>query len=213
MSFLKNLQAKVLLAALIPGSMILIIVAIIALFQYGATVLKIVEERDEQLARLTAHQLSDTLVRHTRILETVASAADVRPLDTVSDHLYIAMDRGYLEPYDGGVTLYDRIGIPIWSSLRADTSELPRYHAIDTIEASRTSTYSDVFTDPGSGRDSIRFSVPVLNDKQEFVGVGGWNRCVRRHTYERSSFGLPAHSIGDGGPHIPRRRYGTVNLP
>ena len=54
MSFLRSLQAKVLLAALIPGSIILIIVAVIALFQYGATVLEIVEERDSKLAMLTA---------------------------------------------------------------------------------------------------------------------------------------------------------------
>ena len=40
MSFLRSLQAKVLLAALIPGSIILIIVAVIALFHYGATVLE-----------------------------------------------------------------------------------------------------------------------------------------------------------------------------
>lgn len=78
MSFLRSLQAKVLLAALIPGSVILIIVAVIALFQYGATVLEIVEERDSKLAMLTAHQLSDGLVRHTRILETVASEGAFR---------------------------------------------------------------------------------------------------------------------------------------
>ncbi len=171
MSFLRNLQAKVLLAALIPGSVILIIVAIIALYQYGATVLTMVEERDSQLARLTAHQLSDALVRHTRILETVAGNSDVRALDTVTSRLSVALSRGYLQSFDGGVTLYDQNGIPIWDSLGGDASELPRYSTIDEMRTSLAPGYSDVFTEPTSGRYAVRFSVPVLNDEQEFIGV------------------------------------------
>ena len=171
MSFLRNLQAKVLLAALIPGSVILIIVAIIALFQYGATVLEIVEERDEQLAKLTAHQVSDALVRHTRALEKAAENPDVGTVETVATRLSSAMARGYLRTFDGGVILYDQGGGAIWSSLTQDPSELPQHPGIDTIRTSRTPTYSDVFSGPATGRNSIRFSVPVLNDRQEFIGV------------------------------------------
>ena len=107
MSFLRNLQVQVLLAALIPGSAILIIVAIIALFQYGATVLNIVEQRDTKLARLTAHQLSDALARQTRVLEKVSGNPDSRMLDAVAARLSQALERGSLESFDGGVILYD----------------------------------------------------------------------------------------------------------
>ena len=171
MSFLRNLQVKVLLAALIPGSVILIIVAIIAPFQYGSTVLEVVEERDMQLAKLTAHQLSDTLARHTRVLETAAGDSDVRGLNTVASRLSMALAYGDLEVFDGGVTLYDQRGSPVWSSLTANPSELQRYPMIDTIRMSATPAYSDVFTDLASGLNSIRFSAPVLNDRQEFIGV------------------------------------------
>ena len=171
MSFLRTLQAKVLLAALIPGSVILIIVAIIALFQYGATVLEIVEERDEQLAKLTAHQLSDALIRHSRVLETVAGTPEVGSLDTVATRLSLAMARGHLEPFDGGVTLYDQSGRAIWSTLSPDPSVLAHYPGIDTARTSRTPMYSDVFNESTTGLKSVSFAVPVLNDRQEFVGV------------------------------------------
>ena len=53
MSFLRNLQVKVLLSALIPGTLILIAVALIALYTYDATVLEAVGQRDAEIARLT----------------------------------------------------------------------------------------------------------------------------------------------------------------
>ena len=171
MSFLRNLQVQVLLAALIPGSAILIIVAIIALFQYGATVLNIVEQRDTKLARLTAHQLSDALARQTRVLEKVSGNPDSRMLDAVAARLSQALERGSLESFDGGVILYDFGGNPTWSSLGTDTSELAHYPTLGTVRASLTPIYSNIFTDQGTGRELIRFSVPVLDDQQEFVGV------------------------------------------
>ena len=171
MSFLRSLQAKVLLAAIIPGSIVLIIVAVIALFQYGGTVLKIVEERDSQLATLTSHQLSDGLVRHTRILETVAGEGDVPVLDTVATRLSIAMARGQLRQFDGGVTLYDQNGRAVWSSLSPNPSELPSFPGIDTVRTSVTPTYSDVVSESATEHNSIRFSVPVLKEGREFTGV------------------------------------------
>lgn len=171
MSFLRSLQAKVLLAAIIPGSIILIFVALIALFQYGATVLNIVEERDSKLAMLSAYQLSDGLVRHTRILETVANEGDSPVLDTVATRLSIAMARGQLRQFDGGVTLYDPNGHPIWSTLSPNPSELPQLPDFGSVRSSTMPVYSDVFGEPGTDHSSVRFSVPVLDIDDEFMGV------------------------------------------
>ncbi len=171
MSLLRSLQAKVLLAALIPGSIILIIVAVIALFQYGATVLTIVEERDSKLAMLSAYQLSDGLVRHTRVLESVASEGDSPVLDTVATRLSFATARGQLSQFDGGVALYDQSGRAVWSSLGPNPSELPRFPEIDSVRQSTMPIYSDVFSGAGIENTSVRFSVPVLGDEEEFTGV------------------------------------------
>ena len=82
MSFLRNLQVKVLLSALIPGTLILIVVALIALYAYGATVRDLVEQRDAELARLTADRLRDGLDQQIRRLQAVADSADVQSMDT-----------------------------------------------------------------------------------------------------------------------------------
>ena len=171
MSFLRSLQAKVLLAALIPGSIILTIVAVIALYQYGATVLTIVEERDSKLALLSAYQLSDGLVRHTRVLENVASEGDSSELSTVATSLSIAMARGQLDQFDGGVTLYNQRGRAVWSSLGPNLSELPQFPGIESVRSSTTPVYSDLFSAAGSEHNSLRFSVPVLGDGREFTGA------------------------------------------
>ncbi len=171
MSFLRSLQAKVLLAAIIPGSIILIIVAVIALFQYGATVLTIVEERDSKLAMLSAYQLSDGLVRHTRILETVANEGDSPVLDSVATRLSIATARGQLRQFDGGVTLYDQSGRATWSTLSPNPSKLQPFPEIDSVRKSTMPVYSDVFSGGVTDLTSVRFSVPVLDADDEFIGV------------------------------------------
>ncbi len=171
MSFLRSLQAKVLLAALIPGSIILIIVAVIALFQYVATVLEVVEERDSKVAMLSAYQLSDGLIRHTRILETVANEGDSPVLDTVATRLSFALARGQLSQFDGGVTLYDQNGRAVWSSLGPDSSQLPHFPDVASVRQSTTPVYSNVFSGARSEHSSVRFSVPVIGDEGEFTGV------------------------------------------
>ena len=45
------------------------------------------------------------------------------------------------------------------------------YSTIDDLSTSLTPAYSDIFTQSESGSSSIDFSVPVLSDRQEFIGV------------------------------------------
>ena len=54
MRFLQSLHAKVLFAAFIPGTVVLVVVAIIALFAYEHTARVLVEQRDAELARMSA---------------------------------------------------------------------------------------------------------------------------------------------------------------
>lgn len=209
MSILRSLQAKVLLAAIIPGSIILIIVAVIALFQYGATVLKIVEERDSKLAMLSAYQLSDGLVRHTRVLETIANEGDSPVLDTVATRLSIASARGQLRQFDGGVTLYDQGGRPTWSTLGPNASQLPMHPEIDSVRASTMPVYSDVFSGSGTDQTSVRFSVPVLDVDQKFMGVvsgtasldGALMMSVIKDSLTLSSDAESLTYVVDGGGH------------
>ena len=174
MSFLRNLQVKVLLSALIPGTAILIIVALIALYQYGGAVQKVVEQRDAELARLTAHQLRNALDQQTHVLAAIAGESGLQSLHPDRARISLTLGQSGLESFDGGVVLYDRLGMPVVSNDDTDPADLAPYPedaTFDQLSDTLSPVYSDVFTERKSGRSAIRMAVPVVSAKRDFIGV------------------------------------------
>ena len=173
MSFLRNLQVKVLLSALIPGTFILIAVALIALYAYGATVRDLVEQRDAELARLTADRLRDGLDMQIRYLQSVAGSPDVQALDTDRALPTLDVSSYDLQGFDGGVTIYGPNGRAVWSNLEASGNDQPEFPMPEVLEAARATLQpasSGVFRDSRTGSDSILISVPIVA-RGEFMGV------------------------------------------
>ena len=165
MQFLRNLQVKVLLSALIPGSTILIVVALIALSAYTATVLEVVGQRDAELARLTADRLSDGLQRYTRILETAATNAQTGRLDDLASELHT---------FDGGVAVYDQHGTLTWTTQDPSPVEMGKFPVpveFQNVKQSGDSSYSDVFVHPDSGTEYVMVTFPIVDESGAFQGA------------------------------------------
>ncbi len=170
MSFLRNLQVKVLLSALIPGTVILIAVAAVALYTYDSTVLEAVGQRDAELARLTADRLRDGLDRQIGHLQSIAESADVRELDTASPSVDLEAS---IRAFDGGVTIYGSDGRALWSSMAEDgdaPADFPIPQVFDTARATLRPAISGIFRDSRTGSDSILMAAPILA-RGEFDGV------------------------------------------
>ena len=173
MSFLRNLQVKVLLSALIPGTLILIAVAVIALYTYDATVLDAVGQRDAELARLTADRLSDGLDHQIEHLQAVADSPGVQALEVDRAPPALDMSIHHLRSFDGGVTIYGPDARPLWSNLEPggyDPAEFPMPDVFDAARSTLQPASSGVFRDPRTGRESILIAVPIVA-RGEFVGV------------------------------------------
>ena len=173
MSFLRNLQVKVLLSALIPGTLILIVVALIALYAYGATVRDLVEQRDAELARLTADRLSDGLDQQVRNLQAVADSASVQSFDTNRALPALDVSSYDLQGFDGGVTIYGPDRRALWSSLEPSEYDLPEFpmpEVFDAAHATLQPATSGVFRDSRTGRESILIAAPIVA-RGEFLGV------------------------------------------
>ena len=156
MSFLRNLQVKVLLSALIPGTLILIVVALIALYAYGATVRDLVEQRDAELARLTADRLSDGLDQQVRNLQAVADSASVQSFDTNRALPALDVSSYDLQGFDGGVTIYGPDRRALWSSLEPSEYDLPEFpmpEVFDAAHATLQPATSGVFRDSRTGQN------------------------------------------------------------
>ena len=75
---IKSLRAKTILSALIPAAFVLVVVAIIALYAYEQVARDLVQQRDTELARVSAVRLSESLSRYCRVLQSIAAEDDVQ---------------------------------------------------------------------------------------------------------------------------------------
>ena len=119
MNPLRSLRSKILLSALVPMVLILAAVAVIAADAYERIARDVVEQRDTELAKVSAARLSDALSRHTLALETIAVDAEVRSLDANRVGAAIRGFESRLRAFDAGVAVYDSLGAVVWSQSAA----------------------------------------------------------------------------------------------
>ncbi|MDP6513044.1 MAG: GAF domain-containing protein [SAR202 cluster bacterium] len=174
MRFLQSLHAKVLFSAFIPGTLVLVVVAVIALFAYERTARVLVEQRDAELARMSAARLKNGLDQHASVLVELTENAFVQALDI--DGVRLALDRAesQIQDFDGGVAIYNAEGIAVWSSVLSDERRaqgFPLPSEIEKVRSSEQTAYSNIFLDAATGKEAILITVPIITRSQAFAGV------------------------------------------
>ena len=174
MPFLNSLRAKTVLSALAPTVIMLVAVAAIALYAYERATRDVVQQRDTELARVTAARLSEALNRHALVLQSVAADSDVQSLQL--DRVRSAFDRAQnlLLVFDAGVTVFNGDGRGVWSRSGSGEmlgAEIPRTSVFDRVRDTRRPVFSDVFTDTVSGEDVVIVGVPIIGQGTEFRGM------------------------------------------
>ena len=174
MFLMRSLRAKVILAAVIPSCLALLAVALVALAVYDRVARDVVQQRDTELARVSAERLSEGLAQHIRVLQGTAGVEDIRSLEPSRLTTALESASEQLFVFDAGVIIYDRSGI----ALAADRNDQQRRNTsflvpaeFDEVRDTRQASVSDVFTDPVSGEDVFLVAVPIVGDGTEFKGV------------------------------------------
>ena len=182
MFFTGSLRAKTLLSVLIPTALGLVAVATIALYAYERVARDVVQQRDTELARISAARLSDGLGQSTQMLQAVAAEKDVQSMDVSLVISALQEAPGQLDVFDAGVVVYDIDGIAVWSrpaTPRRRTTDFPLELQFEEVRETLRPTFSDVFYDEISGEDVILVAVPVVDDDGEFKGVVAGLHTVR----------------------------------
>ncbi len=170
----KSLRAKTVLWALLPTTLVLVVVTIIALYAYEQVAREVIQERDAELARISAARLSERLGQYSGILQSVAAEDDLQSMEPA--RLRSALDgaQNQLYVFDAGVVVYDSEGVALWSHPFAPErrgTDFPVTPEFDKVRQTLRPAFSDVFKDAISGEDVILVGVPIVGSAGGFRGL------------------------------------------
>ena len=174
MPFTKSLRAKVLLSALIPITLALVVVAIIALFAYERAARDVVLQRDAELANVSAARLAEGLNRLSLLLQTIANDDDVQSLEAARLKRALEREQNQLFVFNAGVVVYNDLGMAVWSdpfAFRRRGMEFPVPYEFDQVSTTLIPSFSNVFRDEISGEDVVLLTVPIVARGPEFRGA------------------------------------------
>ncbi|MCK4298037.1 MAG: cache domain-containing protein, partial [Planctomycetes bacterium] len=175
MFFSKSLRIKILLSALIPMALVLVVVAIIALYAYERAARDLVQQRDTELASISAARLSEALTARSRVFRRMLDEGNLQSMDPgrmMSTGLEEVRPR--LALFDAGVVVYNSEGAAVWSEpleVKSRWADFPLPLELDKMRRTLRLVFSDIFEDPGSREDVILVGMPIISEGSEFKGV------------------------------------------
>jgi len=149
-------------------ALMLTIVAIIASYAYARVAQDVVEQRDTELARVSAARLSEGLSRYSRLVQEIAAGDDVRSMEPARLILALEEAQSLLYVFDAGIAVYDSEGFALAPRQGMD---FPIPSKLDEMRRTLRPVYSDIFEDAISGKDVILIGVPIVGSGGEFEGA------------------------------------------
>jgi signal transduction histidine kinase/HAMP domain-containing protein len=174
MFFIKSLRVKSLLWTLIPATLVIVAAGIIGLYAYEQVARDVVQQRDTELARISAARLSEGLSRYSQILKTTVTEDDVRSMELTRLNSALEKAEEQLYVFDAGIVVYDSRGGALWSQpfvAEWQGTDYPAPSEFDKVRSTRHPSFSGVFKDEISGEHVILIGVPIVGSDDEFKGV------------------------------------------
>ncbi len=162
-----------------PTALLLTAVAVINFFAYQDVTADLVIERDQDVTRLSASQLSTSLGEFTEALEEVGRSMDPSQPPGPS-RFPVLQTLGTLAVFDGGVVVLDTFGVPVAAlpegsdSLYDDWSSVPIFRE---LFRSTRPVFSNILRGRTEDDEVVAMGVPIVGTRGEFLGatVGMFN--------------------------------------
>jgi nitrate/nitrite-specific signal transduction histidine kinase len=173
LSIRRSLRAKIIAWSFVPTAFILFAVALVNFYAYQRVTQDLVIERDQQLVRLSASQLSTRMNEYTETLTALVRSAEVYDSDIPAQRAALQRAARRLSGFDGGVVIVSTMGTVIAAEpqrqeiMGADWSDRAWFRQ---MLQSQQPVYSDVVDDgPGHG-PVVVVAVPIVGYRGDFVG-------------------------------------------
>lgn len=170
-----SLRRKILTWTFLPAAIIFLIVAVVSFFATQAIAESLVIDRDRELARLTASELSTSLEEYPLLLSGVARDLTTANVSRPAVRSALAENANRLAYFDGGAVLLSNLGRviathPDQPQLQDDDwSGHPYFRAI--IQSPSRSVFSNIVADGQNSEEVLAVAVPVFSSGNELRGV------------------------------------------
>ena len=175
----RSLRVKIIVWFFVPTALLLTAVAVANFFAYQEVTADLVIERDQDVTRLSASQLSTSLREFTEALEEVGRGMD--PSQRPGPSRYpVLQTLGRLAVFDGGVVVLDTFGVPVTAlpegrdGAYEDWSSLPLFREL--VRSVRP-VFSNILRGRTEDDEVVAIGVPIVGARGEFLGatVGMFN--------------------------------------
>jgi nitrate/nitrite-specific signal transduction histidine kinase len=169
-----SLRTKIIAWSFIPTVIILSAVGLVAYQAYERVVGELVLGRDRELAFLSSAQLKDGLVGYSDALVSLARTPEIRTNEASLQQTGLREASQRLAYFDGGLLALDTFGKVVVVEpgrpevLGQDWSNRDYFRQ---ILYSRKPAFSDIVQDGPEQAAVIVFAVPIVGDRDEFLGV------------------------------------------
>jgi signal transduction histidine kinase len=170
------LRAQAILLIILLLSLMLILSVGVTFLAYQQVSQSLAESRDQELASVSAERLSESIEAFVRGLKTLANQTEMQSGEPTLQKATLARGRDLVADFttDGGIIILDNKGfVSVTEPFRPDLNgqDFSQEPYFKDAQALRTSIFSDIIKEPGSGEDIIVIAVPIEDIGGEFVGV------------------------------------------
>lgn len=169
-----RLRLKIIIWTFVPTALALVAVGLISFYAFQTTTRSLLIERNREVLRLNARQLSAEMEEYQDILSDLAKNPTFTRGSNFKRQAMLAEARSALSVFDGGVFLTDAHGKVVAAEpllLEIIGEDWSQRIFFREIVRSGEPVISDILSGETGGEKAIAIAIPVINDQNEFLGM------------------------------------------
>jgi len=182
-----SLRTKIIILAFVPTAILLNLIALFAFYTYQKVTEELVVERNRELTRLLAGQLSTQLAEYADLLTDLTALPEVYSGDPVAQHMALAAQANHLSVFDGGVAVLDASQTVVAADERLSVAVGQDWAT--RPYARRAFRFSDIVEQGPLNRAVVAVSAPIETPDGRYVGSAvGFFDIGREAVHKGSAF-------------------------
>jgi hypothetical protein len=160
-----GLRTKIIIWAFVPTAILLNVIALFTFYTYQKVTEELVVERNRELTRLLAGQLSTRLADYAELLGDLAALSEMSTGDASARQAALTAQAGHLSAFDGGVAILDLSGNVVAANERLSSAVgqnwSGRPYLVPAVDYGGSFRFSDVVAPGPQGATVVAVAVPI----------------------------------------------------